>query len=121
MVLLTLAFVHFYWTALTGWLKPPTDEKMVPRLEPIILVIIGYRLPAKQNEKALKNEIGRQTQNADAAQHEGAGSANERGGGGEVQNDSAAFDLRCTGNVMASACAENLHQASGPIKEDGLR
>jgi hypothetical protein len=45
---------------------------MLTRLEPIIFVIIGYyfgRLPAQQNEKTLKNEINRQTQKADAAQH----------------------------------------------------
>ena len=45
---------------------------MITRLEPIIFVIIGYyfgRLPAQQNEKTLKDEIGRQTQKADAAQH----------------------------------------------------
>ena len=45
---------------------------MVSRIEPIIFVIIGYyfgRLPAQQNEKTLKEEIGRQTQKADAAQH----------------------------------------------------
>ena len=72
MVVLTLAFVFLYGAALVGWLKPLADEKMVMRLEPIIFVIIGYyfgRLPAQQNEKTLKDEIGRQTQKADAAQH----------------------------------------------------
>lgn len=72
MVGLTLVFVALYAAALTGWLRPLPDEKMVTRLEPIIFVIIGYyfgRLPAQQNEKTLKQEIGRQTQKADAAQH----------------------------------------------------
>lgn len=72
MIALTLIFVVFYAAALTGWLKPLADEKMVIRLEPIIFVIIGYyfgRLPAQQNEKTLKEEISRQTQKADAAQH----------------------------------------------------
>jgi hypothetical protein len=72
MVVLTLIFVALYGAALIGWLKPLADEKMVLRLEPIIFVIIGYyfgRLPAQQNEKTLKEEIGRQTQKADAAQH----------------------------------------------------
>jgi hypothetical protein len=71
-IALTLTFVGIYGTALTGWLKPLADEKMVMRLEQIIFVIIGYyfgRLPAQQNEKTLKEEIGRQTQKADAAQH----------------------------------------------------
>src|SRR6267143_75713 len=72
MVVLTLLFVSLYGAALTGWLKPLADEKMVLRLEPIIFVIIGYyfgRLPAQQNEKTLKDEMGRQTQKAEAAQH----------------------------------------------------
>lgn len=72
MVALTLVFVALYGAALAGWLKPLDDEKMVARLEPIIFVIIGYyfgRLPAQQNEKTLKDEITRQTQKADAAQH----------------------------------------------------
>ena len=72
MVLLTFVFVILYSAALVGWLKPPADEKMVMRLEPIIFVVIGYyfgRLPGQQNEKTLKDEIGRQTQKADAAQH----------------------------------------------------
>src|SRR2546421_6852745 len=72
MVVLTLIFVSLYGAALIGWLKPLADEKMVLRLEPIIFVIIGYyfgRLPAQQNEETLKDEIGRQTQKADAAQH----------------------------------------------------
>jgi hypothetical protein len=72
MVLLTLVFVALYGAALTGWLRPLPDEKMVARLEPIIFVIIGYyfgRLPAQQTEKTLKDEITRQTQKADASQH----------------------------------------------------
>src|SRR5205823_11882948 len=72
MIALTLIFVSLYGAALIGWLKPLADEKMVLRLEPIIFVIIGYyfgRLPAQQNEKTLKDEIGRQTQKADSAQH----------------------------------------------------
>ena len=71
MVVLTLVFISLYGAALVGWLKPLTDEKMVLRLEPIIFVIIGYyfgRLPGQQNEKTLQQEVGRQTQRADAAQ-----------------------------------------------------
>lgn len=72
MVALILAFILLYAAALIGWVKPPADEKMALRLEPIILVIIGYslgRLPAQQNEQTLKDEISRQAQKADAAQH----------------------------------------------------
>ena len=72
MVALTLLFVLLYAAALTGWLKPLADERMITRLEPVIFVIIGYyfgRLPAQATEHTLKGEIARQTQKADAAQH----------------------------------------------------
>lgn len=72
MVFLTLGFVVLYGLALLGKLRPLADASMVSRLEPIIFVIIGYyfgRLPGQQNEQTLKEEIGRQTQRADAAQH----------------------------------------------------
>jgi len=71
MVLLTLAFLVLYGLALLGKLRPLTDASMVTRLEPLIFVIIGYyfgRLPGEENEQTLKNEIGRQTHRADAAQ-----------------------------------------------------
>ena len=72
MTALTFVFVLLYAAALVGWLKPLTDAGAAARLEPIIFVIVGYyfgRLPAQQNEKLLKEEIARQTQKADAAQH----------------------------------------------------
>jgi hypothetical protein len=72
MVMLTLIFVFLYASALTGWLKPLADERMIARLEPVIFVIIGYyfgRLPAQANEHTLKDEIDRQTKKADAAQN----------------------------------------------------
>jgi hypothetical protein len=71
MVLLTLAFLVLYGLALLGKLRPLSDASMVTRLEPLIFVIIGYyfgRLPGEENEQTLKDEIGRQTQRADAAQ-----------------------------------------------------
>jgi predicted Co/Zn/Cd cation transporter (cation efflux family) len=71
MVLLTLAFVVLYGFALLGKLKPLADASMVTRLEPLVFVIIGYyfgRLPGAENEQTLKDEIGRQTRRADAAQ-----------------------------------------------------
>ena len=71
MVLLTLAFVVLYGFALLGKLKPLADASMVTRLEPLVFVVIGYyfgRLPGQENEQTLKDEIGRQTQRADAAQ-----------------------------------------------------
>ena len=65
-------FVLLYGAALLGWIRPVTDERLIMRLEPIIFVIVGYcfgRLPAQQNEQTLKDELSRQTQKADAAQH----------------------------------------------------
>lgn len=72
MIALTLIFVLLYASALTGWLKPLADERMITRLEPVIFVIIGYyfgRLPAQATEQTLKGEITRQTKKADAAQN----------------------------------------------------
>jgi hypothetical protein len=72
MAAVTLVFAIFYGAALLGWLKPPLDERMAARLEPIIFVIIGYyfgRLPSQRNEQSLKGELSRQTQKADASQH----------------------------------------------------
>jgi hypothetical protein len=72
MVVLTSIFVLLYSGALLGLIKPLADESMIARIEPIIFVIIGYyfgRLPSQQNEKTLKEEISRQTQKGDAAQH----------------------------------------------------
>ena len=71
MVALTLLFVLLYASALTGWLKPLADERMITRLEPVIFVIIGYyfgRLPAQANEQTLKGELDRQSKKTDAAQ-----------------------------------------------------
>ena len=72
MVILTLIFVVLYAAALLGWLKTLSDVTLVTRLEPIIFTIIGYyfgRLPAQQNEQALREEITQQTGKADAAQN----------------------------------------------------
>ena len=72
MIILSFFFVSLYGLALTGWLKPLTEMTVTSHLEPIIFVIIGYyfgRLPAQQIERSLKDEIGRQRQKADAAQH----------------------------------------------------
>jgi hypothetical protein len=71
MVLLTLIFVVLYGFALLGKLRPLSDISMVTRLEPLVFIIIGYyfgRLPGQENEQTLKDELGRQTRRADAAQ-----------------------------------------------------
>ena len=72
LVFLTLAFIALYGFALLGKLRPLADASIITRLEPIIFVMIGYhfgRLPSQQNEETLKQQIERQTQRADAAQH----------------------------------------------------
>jgi hypothetical protein len=72
MVILTLIFVLLYAAAFSGKLDPLKDNTMLLRLEPIIFVLIGYyfgRLPSRQSEQTLKDEITRQSQKVDAAQH----------------------------------------------------
>jgi cytochrome c-type biogenesis protein CcmH/NrfF len=72
MVVLMLIFVLLYAAAFAGKLDPLKDNTMLLRFEPIIFLLIGYYfgwLPARRNEKTLKDEIMRQTQKADAAQY----------------------------------------------------
>lgn len=72
MVILTLVFVLLYAAAFTGKFDPLKDNTLLLRLEPIILILIAYyfgRLPSRQNEKSLREEIARQTQKTDAAQY----------------------------------------------------
>ena len=124
MVVLTLIFVSLYGAALIGWLKPLADEKMVLRLEPIVFVIIGYyfgRLPAQQNEKTLKDEIGRQTQKADAAQHVKEQALQTREALEEKLKNVSAALTSAAPSTSAASFAENIHKAGGPIKEEGLR
>ena len=123
MVTLTIVFLLLYGAALVGWLKPLADEKMVMRLEPIIFVIIGYyfgRLPSQQNESTLKEEIGRQTQRADAAYH-----AKE-----QVQQAREALEeklknvrvmLTSSPGWTPKAPAESIDKSGAPAKEEALR
>ena len=70
-VLLTLAFVLLYALALMGKIKPLADATILSRLEPILFVIIGYyfgRLPARQNEQTLKEQIEMHKLKAEAAE-----------------------------------------------------
>ena len=124
MVVLTFAFVLLYATALFGWLKPLSDVTMITRLEPIIFVIIGYyfgRLPAQQSEKTLKDEIGRQTQKADAAQHAKEQAQQSREALEErVKNVNAALTSSVPA-TLAVKFADEIHKTGGSIKEDGLR
>jgi len=72
MTMLTLVFISLYGLALLGWLRPSANLTMAGRLEPIILVIIGYyfgRFSSEQAESALKEEINRHAHMASEAQH----------------------------------------------------
>jgi ABC-type bacteriocin/lantibiotic exporter with double-glycine peptidase domain len=71
MVLLTLVFIALYGVVLFGGFNHLLDDRMISHLEPVIFVVIGYffgRLPARQNEKSLKEEINRQNMKTEAAQ-----------------------------------------------------
>ena len=124
MVLLALGFVVLYGLALVGKLKPLSDASMVTRLEPIIFVIIGYyfgRLPGQQNEKTLKDEIGRQTQKADAAQHAKETALQSREALEEkIKNVNASLTSAAPAN-SAIRFADEIHKPDGPIKEEALR
>jgi hypothetical protein len=124
MVVLTFVFVVLYAAAFFGWPKPQPDVTMITRLEPIIFVIIGYyfgRLPAQQNEKTLKEEIGRQTQKADAAQHAKEQAQQSREAVEEkIKNVSAALTSSAPATSPARF-AEDVNKSGGPIKEEGLR
>lgn len=124
MVVLTFVFVLLYGAALFGWLKPLSDVTMITRLEPIIFVIIGYyfgRLPAQQNEKTLKDEIGRQTQKADAAQHAKEQAQQSREAVEEKMKNVNAALTSAAPTTSAAKFAEDVHKAGGPINENGLR
>ena len=124
MVALTFIFVALYVSALVGWLKPLTDDKMLARLEPIIFVIIGYyfgRLPAQQNEKTLKQEIDRQTGKADQSQREKdqaerASSALQE----KVKNAKAALGASAPAAAPA-AMAETLGGGAGGASPEAVR
>ena len=121
MVVLTLVFITLYGAALTGLLKPLTDEKMVLRLEPIIFVIIGYyfgRLPGIQNEKALQQEINRLTQRYDAAQSakEQALQVNEAM---EEKLKNVKVVLGTEGPFVTASGSHNLRSAT--LRDDELR
>lgn len=124
MAALTFVFVALYGAALSGLLKPLADEKMVMRLEPIIFVIIGYyfgRLPAQQNEQSLKDEITRQTQKADAAQHAKEQVQQSREAFEEkMKNVRAALATTPSGTTTRGA-ADHLNKVDGAVKDEMLR
>lgn len=119
MVFLTMGFVVLYGLALIGKLKPLADASMVSRIEPIIFVIIGYyfgRLPAQQNESTLKEEISRQTQRADAAQHAKEQVIQAREAAEEKLKSVNAALTSIAPNISVNTLTENLTKgnAAGP-------
>jgi hypothetical protein len=72
MVVLAGFFVLLYTVALLGWLKPLSEATVVTRLEPLIFIVIGYyfgRLPAREHEEKMMDEIDHQTKKTEAVQH----------------------------------------------------
>ena len=117
MVFLTLGFVVLYGLALLGKLRPLADASLVSRLEPIIFVIIGYyfgRLPGQQNEQTLKEEINRQTQRADAAQH-----AKETAQQSREALEEKVKNARTALSVESVAIAKGTATFDGDLKERG--
>jgi hypothetical protein len=124
MVSLTFIFVALYGAALAGWLKPMPDENIAKRLEPIIFVIIGYyfgRLPAQQTEKTLKDEVTRQTQKADAAQHAKEQAQQSREALEEKVENARTALVPATSGVQLKGLTENLDKSGALIKEEFLR
>ncbi len=117
--------VILYAAALTGWLRPLPDEKVVTRLEPIIFVIVGYyfgRMPAQQNEETLKEEIGRQTQKAEAAQHAKEQAQQSREALEEKIKNARSIITSAAPAAAARGPAERADRASAPPNgEDTLR
>jgi hypothetical protein len=69
-IILTFIFIALYSATIFGFVKLPADDKLLGRLEPIIAVIIGYyfgRMPSEKNEKSLKQQVDKKTQEADDA------------------------------------------------------
>ena len=129
MVGLTTVFVGLYFAALVGWLPPVQDnEPLIAHLEPIIFVIVGYyfgRLPGQENEKTLKDEIGRQTKDAreartkqdqakeDAAQHRALSQQSEQ----KLKDTKAVLQLVTPGG---GAGAESMSfSTTGATGDDG--
>jgi hypothetical protein len=98
MVVLTVTFLCLYILALFGWITASSDTALLTHIEPIMFVIIGYyfgRMPGQQNEKTLKDEIGRQTEKTDHAQQEKD----------KVQKHAAALEQKVKGVRAALASA----------------
>lgn len=123
MLLMTMIFILLYMTALVGWLKPLTDERMILRLEPLIFAIIGYyfgRFPAQDNENCLKTEINRQTQKTEAAQFAKEQSQQARESIEEkLKNAKAVLTFSNTAN--AKIINQNSDKVSSAIKDEQLR
>lgn len=124
MVVLTIVFVLFYGTALIGWIKPPADDQAIARLEPIIVVIIGYyfgRLPAQQTEQTLKGELNRQTQKAEAAQHAKEQAQQAREALEEKMKNVRVTLASSAAGAAAKAFAGNTEEAAAQNQTDTLR
>jgi hypothetical protein len=119
-----VVFILLYVLTLVGWIKPLENEKLVTRIEPIIFVIIGYyfgRLPSQQNEKLLKDEVSRQTQRADAAQHAKEQAQQVRETMEEKVKGAKRALASAAPGMPVKAFAENLNRADGSIRGEALQ
>jgi hypothetical protein len=124
MVALTITFILLYGAALLGSLKPLADQSMVSRLEPIIFVIIGYyfgRLPSQQNEDSLKDEINRQTQRADAAQHVKEQTQQAREALEEKMKNVRTALASASPGITVKGQAESGDRVNGSLQEEAVR
>jgi hypothetical protein len=98
------------------WFQPFIDDRIIMPLQLLIFVVIGYyfgRLPSYQNEQTLKNEIIRQTQRADAAQH-----AKEQA---QQAREALEEKIKNLKTVLAPAVRASGDDLSAPGRNDSMR
>lgn len=123
MLILTLTFVTLYGSVILGLVRPLADITMITRLEPITFVIIGYffgRLPARQNERMLRDEILRQRRKAETALHAREQMEKDRGAIEEkIKNALIALTSFTPEKTNASHSITSLEKSTkGPLDQD---
>jgi hypothetical protein len=82
-VVLTAVFVILYVLALAGLLQPPSNDKLVVQIAPIISLMIGYyfgRIPGEKTEQTLQqhvNDTRNQRQQAEDQRNQAQNERNE--------------------------------------------
>ncbi|MEN3332214.1 MAG: hypothetical protein V7641_1579 [Blastocatellia bacterium] len=124
MVALATVVALLYGGAVLGIVKPQADERMIERIEPIIFVIIGYyfgRLPAQQNENTLREEINRQAQKADAAQHTKEQAQQARESFEEKMKSVRTVLMASVLGLEKKRQTDNHDKPGGPVYDDSVR